>query len=796
MVVTSPVLRLKLAHARSIAITRDPAVAIQQLERLANDLEKPADQIAVALLRCEIHYLSQETDKALAVFDAQIEPSLASIDPETAVAIADNKSLLLFERLDPSGPDYHYHIVDQRRILGVELQDWAAQLDAKRAQQKGKDYEALPTYWQQLVRAYRLQNWRAMASTNADYAQECLRVGDDVSATYHAVLALDKEAIESVADELLCSNSSETLEASVRISLAVSQLVRYAAQTAHLLARIADAIPDRVLPEVVGFVKKWEGFCPKQVQSSSLLENLWLVLCGIAPRLGEEEASAFAAALMKHPVMQGGILRRKLLGALVTLCAQVSGDCRREIAECAIGLVTAQRNDIDFGEAVELLCHLAHRGGDILKAELKSRLFPPGTPLRDPLLIQLAAFLGARSMDDEQLATAVRTTAAAVRRQVERLGATEQPAKLGGITMTLSSGSEQVVVHVGGAQDRVDALLPYSDQISSELLAELVQALLASAANSDNIISNRVALVVSLGKLVGHFPADLDSTVMMVLEPLAAGDIQESFVAQTYEESTNPLNAFRIGGGNPADLRGVALQALAKLDAARPKAFARLHAELLLSAVTSPNSLVRQYGIAAAHACGQLDVLEQTEVAIAGLDTDDTAAQIALQALAESTGVLAHEQGVWLILVRCLEAAVQSRHPGRRRAGARLAGRALQEGVRPELRVRIETVIEAFRSDIFASVRSATKSQPNTASLPCRTVLGCGRDLGSHSRSVLQLRRRVWRKPQRVGLLRCRSLWGGAWGVGDVLKNERTETRGQKRENEGTGYIFASPCRG
>jgi len=705
----SALVRSGLVRARVAAMTGGVDSALAGIGNLRGcGVPGAVDAAAIGLLESEINFLDGRPKAALDAFAAYVEPALPDIDPRTATVIADNKSSVLLDAFAPEAADLFYHLVDQRRILGVELRDYAAILDADGKAAKGKHSEALPTYWRQLRAAYRLQNWRAMAIAESDFARECMGLGWLSKAAYHAMLARDKETMQPVADALLAARSPDQLRATLDKLLRASSLKKHAMQVALLLHTVADVVPEDQLVEVIRWLGNWAIFMPTGWHDAPLFEGVWEAIGALSSRMSFEVSASFVSSAIGHPLMAGGVPRRYLIGALNLLCARLSGEPLMPLANAAIALVRERKSDIDYTDSMNLLCQVAHCGGDEIKAHIRASLLPPATLITDTVLLQAAHHLGWTPQHPEKFSEHARFAAAAIRQQVQHLAPGEAPARIGGLgTVNGSTASGHNVVHIRGAEHLVHALIPYRHMIDAPSIADLLRAMLAMVAESDNLVTNRASLALLLRECVDCVPDGLDGEIAGVLEPLADGQIVESSIGQTHAQAINPLNPFKMGSGNPVDLRGAALLALAKLDHAKPSSSPRFHKDLLLKALTSPNADVRRYALAAAEVNGLLTPAEQIAVALAGLDREPEVAGLAMRALSQAADSLRFSRQMWHIVLRCLEAAVQSRDAGHRGAAAQVVNAVSAKKIPSELRERFASVTAALCVDICYSVRAS-----------------------------------------------------------------------------------------
>jgi hypothetical protein len=703
----NPNIRRQMVTARRMAMTAGLPEAVQEINRARSACRTPLELIAVGLLECEIYADDLQPREALSLFERHVDPPLSALDPSEAAVIADNKTQLLTNLFEGVG-DF-YHLVDARRILGVEIRDHASILEARADAAAGKHFNALPAYWQQLRSSYELMHWRARGLAEQDFSEECIQLGWFAEAAYHAMLCGNKKAAERVAEVLLVSRSPEQVGAAVKKMLGAATLREHALQTVRVIANCADAIPDESIKAVTSLLSRHASFEPTGWHDSGLLETTWDAIAAIAHRMDAAAVEALIDTGLKHPVLRnGGPLREHVIDALNALTAQASNEDLSKIADVALGLVTDWRSDMDYTESMDLVCHVADRGGDHIKARIKSALFPPGVEIRDTVMMRVGPFLGWQPRKPESFTNGALQTAEAVRKQVQRLAPDEEPAKIGGYGIFNSTGpAGRIVVHVQGALHMVEALAAHRALIDKAALSSLIGAMLDMIAEPENLVSNRAALAATLREFLDRFPTELEQRAVEVLEPLASGKITEPSQFQSHTEASNPLNPFKFGGGNPVDLRGAALMFLCNLDRRRPNVCPALHDHILLGAMTSAEAEVRRYALFAAADGGNLTSMEWAAIALAGADPDPSVARLALQAMIESEGVKNLEPITWQIVVRAIESAAHSSHGGYRAAAAEML-KALPEppaGLKPRLEMAKQTLL----NDALFSVRRHLK---------------------------------------------------------------------------------------
>ena len=257
--------------------------SFQEIDRACAACSADFDLLALGLLESEIYSNNLQFKEALSSFERYVEPLLSQLGPAEAAVIGDNKSGLLIDAF--AGAGEFYHLVDARRILGVQTRDYASVLEARADAAEGKHFDALPTFWQQLRSSYELLNWRAHRLAERDFSEECIQLGWLAEAAYHAMLSGSKEAAEKIAEVLLGNRSSERIGGALKKMLNAAALREHALQTLRVVAKSADAIPDESIESVTSLLLKHAPFEPTSWHDAGLLESTWDAVGAIAHRV-------------------------------------------------------------------------------------------------------------------------------------------------------------------------------------------------------------------------------------------------------------------------------------------------------------------------------------------------------------------------------------------------------------------------------------------------------------------------------------------------------------------------------
>jgi hypothetical protein len=710
----TPQARINIAKAKVVAMKFGVEEGVSLLHGVEAD-GNPLDVVAAGLAESELYYLDCNFDAALRVFTSRVDPLLDRIDERVASIIADNKSRIQMASLRFPAPEEFEHLVDQRRILGVEMHDYAGLLEAADWAAKGKHFNALPIYWQQVLRTHRLQNWRAIAMAEKEFSRECLSLGSWEDAAYHAMMCLQQETIEAVGKGLLGSKSVENIRRALARVLKLSSLAGHAVQVMGLIEATSDGIPDDLLDEVTKWLMKHAEPKGNAPFFSPMFESLWSAIASIANRLDAKHAKTFVDCACQNVASQGNnIHRQHAIKALISLCPKLSSDGLANLKNAVLPLVGERKNDFDYVDAMNLLIYIAHYGGDNLRDSIRQQIVPPGTEIRDAVLLHAANVFGWTPQNPESFSYGARTCAAVIGKQIQRLAPGEEPANIGAI-YTVTHGlpqDQRIAVHLAGGIPHLEALTSYRKIIEETALRDLLAAILAMISEDDNLIGNRVNLIRVLSRYFDVIPGGLEQEIVNTLEPLAAGQITETDIGQTYAQVNNPLNPYKTGSCNPVELRGAALAALGVMEKYQPNIKTQLHDGLLVQALTSADPELRRLGLIAVEKCATLSRDEAILIALATLDPDDVVAASGMRALYNAGTRLELDATAEQIVVRALESAIGSQSVKRRRNAAALLSVIQIQRLTPETRIRMERIADEYRRDICYSVRSIWDQRP------------------------------------------------------------------------------------
>ncbi|MEA5114880.1 MAG: hypothetical protein VB050_12725 [Geobacteraceae bacterium] len=697
--------RSRLVIARAEAMRSGCAAGIAHL---SDETGLPdTSRVALLMQHCEILYLDQQFDNACKVYDTAIDPLLERLSPECASLLADNRSTIAFALFQAESSNQFYHQVDIRRLLGVELRNSSAALEAERSASAGKHYEAFPIIWRLLLEAYRKQNWRALHWAHAHMARECMALNWPDEAVWHAIQALDKELVLEASKALIASRDKYRVAIGIDKILMFSKLAKHTCLAAHFLYAISDCIPDEQVEKVMEWTTNHLDFVPTGWANALLFEPIWKLVGRLAPRMDQDSVLAIAHKAVNHPVFANSNReRRHLINSCTSLFQVIAPHLLNQFISPVFSLVTDHKSDFDFVDSLNLLCLLAEKN-ETCRDEFRAALFPQGVEISNPLLLQVAPLLGWHPQGLDEIHASAANIALSIRKQVEVIDSTAEPSNLGGFCyITKEKDAEKIVVHMGGGQHWIDAMAANLGDLPDAAVSQLIEAMLEMIADDRNVVANRISLLHSLIKFMPRLPTDIAQHTSQIISQIAQGNFRESEVGQTYEEANNPLNPFKISSGDPSELRGVALLALARGSKIYSEFSAELHSGLLLNFLEIENDKLKEFGVASALGADCLSELEITALIANCLDAPLKARKYALYVLGSVMSVDFDRQGLRLG-VRAIRSASHSTDAGERAEAARAAKSLLRytDG-EDEIRTRLTEILKNLSNDISHYVRS------------------------------------------------------------------------------------------
>lgn len=703
----SPGVRKLLIRARAAAMRGRLAEALVGIDReLAGLPAGPgADGVALGLLKAELLHLDRDDEAAIQALDALARPRASGLPDTVQFVLEGNAADVRMTRPSHGDVDAYYHLIDRRRQAGHEWLDYLDIVVALDEQAAGRHGEAAAALWRDIVRAYRQGYWRAKLWADARYARLCLQVGELESAAYHTVLGEAEKQVERLAAEVSARRDAELVGRIVRRMLDGANLARHFVVAAELVARIADIVPDALVPAVGEWVLPRCRETRDTVMSPQVMPAAWRIVRRIGHRLPAELADRLVQCATTHPVWLAPapeerhhvLFRDHLAKAVVGLVYAVPPTTLPALADATLPLALDRVDPTSYADVVELLAHIADRAGEPVKGRIADLLFPAGQPI-SRILIQLDRTFGKQAVTDERLAAFAQRVADETRRQVQRVGPGETaerlPETLGVYGRPDGAGP---VVTVGTGLG-LAALARHRERLAAPTIDTLVRAVLDALADEDNIPTNRASLLAHLSEFADRADAATRSAVFAAVQPFVAAPTDPA-----HDKQSSVVAAFV---GRPDEVRRMALECLAAF-AAGDEERASTVGELIADAAIDPSPSVRRGAFASAARLAGLPA-DAVPALLMGLrDPDPGTAVAAFAAFADRSDWRLTRPNWSMFLLASRIAADSPDASVRRHAALAVAthARSVPSGLRREAR----NLLTRFEGDVSARVREAAR---------------------------------------------------------------------------------------
>jgi hypothetical protein len=705
----SPDMRAALPVAKSIAVLGNPADGISTLEAKITASSTPIDQLVALIAICEILHFDYRDTEALNVFEQQVEPLMGAFSEKIEIAVAYNRSDIMMSLLQA---DDFYGVVDRATITDVELWDYRAYYSVVEAREQGKRHDSLPSIWRELIRVYYQGCWRPYRLASKLMAIECMELGWPREAIYHAIIAAEKEAATKLGNFVLLHGTPDSISASTTKWLECTNLKRQFVIGCEVLDCFVDAIPDEMFDDVFERVRTNASVQSSNQQEQSVVSRAWDSMSNLSWRLNPSQAQRLVCTAIDHPIwnapIEGGnrvlTVRDKMMKSLAKCAAKLPKENLPDLINASLPLVVERKQHTDYPDGIELLCSLAHAGGDEAKQKIKEVLYPSGQRL-DAYLLQVASHLGVVLKKPESLSQDAKNVAARIRQQVQTVPVAtdikQAPGTFG--FHTVVKGDEKLIVQIADAVHE-HAIFRQREQLSHDALQELINAILDMIREKENLINNKIQLIQAMTP-IGDSCSDAQAQqIFDVLAPIGTGDITEPESTMSAAEAQDPLNPFKMGSGKPTDLRGVAILTLACIEREKPGSFAAKLDAIIELGLTDDDPQVRALSIAAAREKPTISEAEFTAIILSTRDADPAVANAAFGALANKEGLqLSRPQ--WRLLIHSTKLAARSDAVKVRRAAAYTCAKLRTRVSTKTLRKEIEKVLDVLSNDKCASVR-------------------------------------------------------------------------------------------
>ncbi len=701
--------RAVLPKAKSTAFLGNPTAGIAMLESKITSKSTPIDRLNVQMAICEILHFDFRDTEALSVFEEQITPMMGSFPETVEIAVAYNRSDItrsLFRY------DDFYGVVDRATITDVELWNSRSYYSALDAREQGKRYDSLPNIWRELIRSYHQGCWGPYRLASKLMAIECMELGWPHEAIYHTSMAGQKEVAQKLGDLLLRRGTPSDISASAAKWLECTNLKRQFVVGCEALDRFVDAVPDDLFDNVFERVRTNAAAPGLEGQIQTVVSRAWESMANLSYRLNTSQAQRLVSTAIEHPIWNAPIegadrilvVRDKIMDSIARCTEKLPKDSVQPLIHSSLRLAVERKQHTDFPNLINLLHKLTLAGDDKAKLQIKDSLYPSGQPL-DAHLLHAAPQFGVDFVQPESLNHDAMNLASRIREQVQRVPlATEVSAAPGAFGFhTVIKGEEKLIVQITSAVHE-HAIFRHRKQLTPDSVHELIDAILAMIGEAENLIDNKAKLVRAISP-IGDVCSEIQAKrIFDVLSPMALGKIVEPDSTQSAAESRNPLNPFKLGAGDPNDLRGTAIVTLACIERDRPGIFGGQLDAIIELGLTDTDPTVRTFSLMAAREKPTISEVEFTAIILATRDSDPIVTNAAFMALANKAGLdLTRPQ--WRLLIHSAKIAVQSEAVAVRRAAAYVCQKFRNSISAKTLQSEMQSVLTALSNDKCNSVR-------------------------------------------------------------------------------------------
>ena len=679
--------------------------------------DSPLDIVALSLLLAELCWTDRRVGDALTAFNDGVAPARELLAPTGQMVIDHNLATLRLASWDGQAVHDFQKLGERLEATGLDLADSEAALRAEDAAGAGKHRVALPLFWTQLLRSYRSGCWSVFRSASLRLGRECLRLKLPHEAAFHALSAQDSALAIQIAEHLLADRDAAAVRGVVRVASRQGNLRAHFDVATKLVRRVSDLIPDDQLEEVVEWLRPKYRATEPVARDDSAIRDAWECMQALAERLPANLARTVIRDAVGHPTWRAPNPHRNRVRVershMIDTVNAASGSLPEEellhLAEAAVPLADERRENSDYRNALNLICHLAERGGAAARALVAGRLFRDGKQ-RDLLLAQAAPVLGLASWPEDELRKLHLGAETAIRRQVQLLQDDAQEPKpvLGGtMKFTRPVAGRSVVTTLSGGF-ALSSLAHCRRAFQPDQVRVLVAAALDLAGERENLLDNRIELIRALLEFVDVMDDNTSDLVFNRLAKIAAEPVEEPTGTPTSEESRSLLASIQFTTGSPSEVKGIALFMVARLEQKRPGRYRKFVIETIEDFLASPDPTLRRYSFAASRMLPKPPEQLALWLLIGTRDSDPRVGISAYAALALSTS-LSLNRNHWRLLLYSARMTTQSPVPALRRHAAAALQQLIKGCQTSASRTEAQEILGLYAQDPSAEVRAAAR---------------------------------------------------------------------------------------
>jgi hypothetical protein len=714
--------RLVLAKSRGLALRGQLSDAIKELDQkrdqLLNSISVPSansqievECVVLSLLKAELLHLNLEDEKASVIFESEILNKITFLSSEIELIVMQNYGAVEIALLNPTMGKQLNRSYDEREMLGAKYWDPEAIVYAYEFAASGKHYESLPAFWGELITTYEHASWFSHRQAARRMAIESMQLGFVDLAVYHALIAEDVELISKIGEQLLLLRDHERIQLAVQKLLNTAHLGRHAHIASIFFGIIWDAIPEEYFASIFEWLLARATFVPKNWNEHSLSQAVWQTLFQMTRRQTAQQAKAVVSTAANHPFWdEPNRLRGELLRTVNASVPHLSPEELNELATQSLHAATTKQEQIDFGDALNLLCHLAERSEEAKKT-IGDTLYQSGQ-FENFELRQLGPLFGREMLaqDVEEEASKISDD---IRRQVQRFKKGETSPRPMMILASLSGHDDfgEVVVHVY-VFTPLDSLLEHRKSLSASAVGRIVSALLETINEQENIPANKIGSIGRIIQLADLLTPELAENVFENLAPFAEGNrLILPKLMQSMGSPTDPLNPFKLNFQTAEEVQAAALFALASIEEKHPGIYRARLAKLLEIGMAHSDPKVRHSAISGLKNINVLGDVLIGSLIIGTRDPDASVAAVAYRVLAINEH-LKFSDPYWLSFAHSVSLGVNSPSSRVRRDTAFAIAKREPQWTGTLIAERMNQLKARIQNDICWSVRQTIlKSQ-------------------------------------------------------------------------------------
>ncbi len=660
--------------------------------------------VSAALLKAELLHLDYRNEEAFNVLRTEILTQINQLPRELQIVIAQNRMEVEFSYSDTNNYQQYLRAHDEAEIIGTKLWNPENVVDAYESIIANRHYDALPAFLREFKEAYKTGSWNLYRQAARRLAGEWLQLGRPDIAVYYAIIAHNKELIQSVGESLIAGGSAELIRALINKLLAVSNLKTHAYSASQLLKIVSDVIPDEQVDSVFDWLINICKLALADFNDFWLSVAAWEAVERISMRLTAEQGQKVIYIATAHQFWdEPNRLREYLIKAVDACIDYLPKEELVDLAEKSLPAAIEKEELIDEKEALILLCDIAERSEEA-KRIIGDKLYTDSQT--NNLYLQALSQSFNRQFAPGETDKFAENIVKDLTLQVQRLKPGQTPAEtmVKMATFAARNDQEEVVIQIASPL-ALNALLANKKQLNAASIKNLIVTILSMISEPNNIPSNKIMLLSGLANIADCLDSESIEEIYRTLSPVASGkDLSQSKLLASIRDSKDPLNPYKINFQTPEEVQAAAIRTLANIERANPGAYGTNLNLIIEKGMVHWNPEIRKGAYMAS-----INLLDLSETIISNLilgtrDPDVDAAQQAYVTLAFNKKIRLNENN-WGAIVTALSLGIYSISISVRQIISHLISERRDEWVTSIFADRISEIEEQLKKDISYSVR-------------------------------------------------------------------------------------------